>query len=105
MKVTGVIIDSESRGDVEKLGCTWSAPEDGPEDFDLFQDIIFNRTEALEKINPRFMCGEDDGKVFFFSDNAEVATIAIVKVFPEFDLVEVELDDYALDYDYHRDGI
>lgn len=105
MKVTGIIIDSESRADVESLGCRWSAAEEGPEDLEVFQDMINDRSEALENITAQFMCGEDDGKAYFFSDNIEVAMPAIAQVFHEFDLVEVDLDDYALDYDYHRDGI
>lgn len=105
MKVTGIIIDSESKSDVESLGCRWSAAEDGPEDLEVFQDLINDRVEALENITTQFMWGEDDGKVYLFSDDAEVAMPAIAQVFHEFDLVEVDLDDYALDYDYHRDGI
>lgn len=105
MKVTGIIIDSESKSDVERLGCRWSAAEDGPEDLEVFQDMINDKTEALEGLTSRFMCGEDDGKAYFFSDDVEVATTAIAQVFDEFVLTEVELDDYALDYDYHRDRI
>lgn len=102
----GIIIDSCSKIDIERLGCKcWAGTGDyvEPEDIELFQEICSDRQLQVDDITEFFMTGQDDGKEFYFSD-IEDGIAAIMEVFPEFEVVDLNIDEYPLDYDYRNNG-
>jgi len=53
----------------------------------------------LDLFSKKYMLGSDDGKLFIFS-GVDVVQNKIKELFPACELVEVDPDDYLLDYDY-----
>lgn len=106
MKVQGVIIDMENKRDVVSIidSIQWDPyfNELHYEDVELFINKILERENSLDAITSKFMSGQEDAKWFYFSD-IEEGVDAISYCFPEFNLVEVDSEDYSLDYNYKKD--
>jgi len=99
----GIIVDSSSKLDIERLGCRWAECSGfvEPEDIELYQEICEDRELQVDDITEFFMTGQDDGKCFYFSD-IEEGLNAIMEVFPEFEVTDLDINKYPLDYDYRN---
>lgn len=99
MRIQGVV-DTDSVDGIRKLGiaCDESTYEDDAV-LDKVFDVLEQRTSAVRARTYKFFCGEDDGKSFFFSDVPEGVDV-IKEVFPEFELMTSNHEDWPFDYDY-----
>ena len=100
LKTKGIVIDTEIEEHMSLLGIEM---DDDEEFLELQQEEICRRQDELEKVTKRYMCGQDDGKFFIFSDDEE-ALDAISTLFPGFELEEHDLENFPLDYDYRQAG-
>jgi len=106
MKVRGIIIDYCDKEEVLKVcpEMLWDDKYDEMivDDSDYFFLALGDRAKRLNDITKDYMCGEDNGLEFYFSDKSSVV-MAIHSIYPEFSLEDVDSDDYPMDYDYRRD--
>jgi len=106
MKVKGVLIDWGIKENLIAYGCNFGPNENGF-DMDLqeeerMQEVFCDRMDELGDLTENYMCGQEDGKEFIFSDD-ESAIAHIATIYHESLIQEFESDNYDLDYDYYRD--
>ena len=106
MEVKGIILDELDLSSIRNLGFN-NFRTIGPtgdqemhyDDEPLYQEWINKKQKQLEAYSPKYMWGQDDAKIFVFSDVLAVQA-EIQRLFPGLPLVTVNSDDYPLDYDY-----
>lgn len=108
MKVKGIILDETNFDEIRKNGFTnfrvvdaWGEEEMDARDADAYQRWCISKQEEIENLTMDYMMGQDDAKLFFFSDKQPVQ-IVIQHYFPGSILVEVDDEDYPFDYDYRN---
>ncbi len=72
------------------------------ENWDAFESECMAREEKLDSQTKKYLCGQDDGIIFYFTDDTEALEF-IKNIFPEFDLTTIHSGDLPWDYDYRRD--
>ena len=104
MKLNAVIISTEVFEDLEKLGLTLRRPFDGlnNDELETYRDMIWHKTSRLSVITEgKYFCGSDDGKNFFAVANDKISMLE--KIFPEFDIVKIDHQDFPWDRNPFRD--
>jgi hypothetical protein len=108
MKVKGIILDEMDLDLIRRNGFTdfvaVSEDEMDEDGTDRYQQWCIEKGEELEAFSPEYMMGQDDAKLFYFSDK-QVVIDKIAALFPGCDVVEVDADDYPMDYDYRDRGV
>jgi len=106
MKVKGIVINEQIEEHIKRIypEVEWDSKNTCVKDNDwsIYEHASYTRHEKLEELTTKYMCGNDDAKVFYFSDMEE-GIEAIKKTYPEFEIIETESDDWPFDYDYTRD--
>lgn len=106
MKVKGVVLDESNLNQIRLAGFSnFKEDSNGQMDYhdeDNFYDWEVIKMEELDKLTSNYMQGQDDAKLFVFSDST-IAQEAIKEVFPNLEFIEVNSEDYPFDYDYIRD--
>lgn len=105
MKLNAVIISTEVLEDLEKLGLILGRPFDELSDneFETYQDMIWDRTSKLSSITEgKYFCGSDNGKDFFAVTSDKIGTLK--EIFPKFNIVQIESQDFPWDRDPFRDS-
>jgi len=105
MKLNAVIISTGVLEDLEKLGLTLRRPFDGlnSDELETYQDMIWHKTSRLSVITEgKYFCGSDNEKNFFAVTNDKISMLK--KIFPKFDIVKIEYQDFPLDRDPFRDS-
>lgn len=104
MQVKGIIHDMSNLNEIRELGFTKFRVLDDEmhyEDEDDYFVWLNAKESELDKFTTNYMCGQDDAKLYYFSDKEEVQE-EIQRLFPTLRLVTVESDYYPMDYDYTR---
>lgn len=105
MKVKGIILDEQDLELIRKNGFIDFRESDGEidsRDFERYERWLNTISGEMDAFSSEYMSGQDDAKVFYFSDKQAVID-KIASLFPACNLIEVEAEDYPLDYDYTRD--
>lgn len=101
MKLDAIIIDTLNPDHLDRLGLQYDMFDDEPEitddSLEQYQELIYNRTEALENAtNNQYFAGQDDGKNFMAVE--EKYKEHLESLFPEFEIQQIDPEDYPWDY-------
>ena len=102
MKVKGIILDELNLAEIRLAGFTKFRIDSGEMDYRdklAFQEWEISKQDELEEFSLEYMQGQDDAKFFIFSDKKEVQN-KIKSLFSKLTMVEVNSEDYPLDYNY-----
>ena len=98
----GILLNELDLNEIRSLGFTdfrTLGTEMHYDDELRYQEFIITKLEELDANTTKYMQGQDDAKLFIFSDNAE-AIMAISRVFNPLPLRPFNIEDWPLDYSY-----
>lgn len=105
MIVKGVILDESNLDEIRANGFTNFTVVDFHGELEMdtgedkYQQWCIAKQLKLDEFSLKYMMGQDDSKLFFFSDIPEVQEV-IKNLFPASVFRTVDSDDFPLDYDY-----
>ncbi len=108
MKVKGIIFSDNTEyepqaiKDVKAIFPGVIFVDDEIDNWEGWEEATNARQNKLDSITNKYMMGNDDAKYFYFTNDQE-GLKSIQHVFPEFEIIEVNYEDYPWDYDYIRD--